>query len=97
MDEVSPGQLKRAVELQNGCTATLVEQVPVHEEEDGQTVWDGTVSVFDLVGHPKATRAYAWSSERDGRRRIVVILGGTKVASPIDAVRVASAAEKKLK
>jgi hypothetical protein len=27
----------------------------------GQTVWKGQVQVFDLSGHPKAARCYAWS------------------------------------
>jgi hypothetical protein len=34
---------------------------PVHETFQGQTVWAGEVEVFDLVGHPKAKRCYAWA------------------------------------
>jgi hypothetical protein len=32
---------------------------------EGKTAWQGTVEVFDLIGHPKAKRAYAWTY-RDG-------------------------------
>lgn len=62
MSEVSPDQLKQAVESQHGGTATFVQAVPVHEVHEGQTVWDGVVHVFDLKGSDSgAFRAYAWS------------------------------------
>jgi hypothetical protein len=32
----------------------------MHEVFRGQTVWHGEVEVFDLTGHPKAKRCYAW-------------------------------------
>lgn len=47
----------------------LLQSVPVRETFQGDTVWDGVVHVFKLEGRPKATRAYAWSYEReDGKR-----------------------------
>lgn len=51
--------LKCAVESQHGGTATLAQSVPVKEVFDGKTVWH-------LASHPKATRAYAWSSPVEG-------------------------------
>lgn len=33
--------LKVPIESQHGGTATHVQSVPIHEERDGQTVWDG--------------------------------------------------------
>lgn len=76
MAEVAPSELKKAVESQHGGTATFVQSVPVHETHEGKTVWDGTVHVFDLKDSPSgATRAYAWSYERDdGKRRFFAIL-----------------------
>ena len=62
MSEVNTNELKRAVENQHGCTATVLEFVPVKETFDGNTVWDGIVHVFRIDGHPKARKAYAWSS-----------------------------------
>jgi hypothetical protein len=62
MSEVAPSELKLAVERTHGGRATYVQSVPVKETHTGQTVWDGTVAVFDLADHPQATRAYAWSS-----------------------------------
>lgn len=97
MAETSASQLKRAIEAQHGGTATLVQSVPVHEAHDGQTVWDGIVHVFDLKDSPSgASRAYAWSYEReDGKRRFFAVLGIPPINSPKDAVRAAIVAEAK--
>ncbi len=54
--------LRAAIESQHGGTARFREIVPVSETFNGQPVWEGEVHVFDLDGHPSATRAYAWSS-----------------------------------
>jgi len=54
-------QLRGAVEQMHNCKASWVEEIPVKEKFQDQTVWDGTVHIFELTGHPKATRAYAWS------------------------------------
>lgn len=94
MPEVSPSELKQAVESRHGGTATLVQSVPVRETQGPETVWEGTVHVFDLAGHPKATRAYAWSYEREGgKRRFFAVLGIPPINSPRDAVRAAIVAE----
>ena len=92
-----PIELKAAVEAQHGGIATLTQIVPVHETFNGQVVWDGTVHVFDLDGHPTATRAYAWSSPIEGsdRRRFYAVLHLGGIRSPLDAVRAAILAEAK--
>ena len=96
MTEAQISQLKQAVESQHGGTATLVQSVPIREEHVGQTVWDGTVHVFDLAGHPKATRAYAWSYELpDGKRRFFAVLHVPPIVGPREAVRAAIVAEQK--
>jgi len=96
MVDEAPEDLKKAVESQHGGTATYVQSVPIHEEFRGETVWDGTVAVFDLVGHPKATRAYAWSYEReDGKRRFFAVLHVPPITGPRDAVRAAIVAEQR--
>jgi hypothetical protein len=83
-----------AIRHMHGVEARWVESVPVREEHDGKTVWDGEVQVFDLVGHPKAARAYAWSHATDGnRRRFHAVLGLPPVDGPIMAVRTAVLAE----
>jgi len=87
--------LKRAIESQHGGTATMVQSVPIQETYNGQPVWDGVVYVFDLTGHRKATRAYAWSSpiENSTKRRFFAVLHIPPIVSPLDAVRAAIVAE----
>ncbi|MES1180004.1 MAG: hypothetical protein ABUL43_02290, partial [Hyphomicrobium sp.] len=75
--EVDPDQLRQAVESQHGGQARFVQAVPVRDEFRGQIAFEGVVHVFDLLGHPTASRAYAWStllSEETGRRRFYAVL-----------------------
>jgi hypothetical protein len=76
--------------------SALVEAVPVKETFNGKTVWEGTVHVFDLEGHPKAARAYAWSSPIEGssKRRFYAVLHLGGIVSAVDAVRAAIVAAK---
>lgn len=95
----APADLKDAIESRHGGRATLAQSVPVKETHDGQTVWEGVVHVFDLADHPKATRAYAWSSPIEGsqKRRFFAVLQIGPIKSPADAVRAAIIAEHKAK
>lgn len=56
-----------------------------------RAVWEGVVHVFDLNGHPTATRAYAWSSPIEGsdKRRFFAVLHIPPITSPLEAVRAA--------
>ena len=98
MIEVDSSQLKQAIESQHGGTATLAQSVPVREAFDGKPVWEGVVHVFDLAGHAKATRAYAWSSPIEGstKRRFFAVLHMGGIRSPLDAVRAAIVAERRV-
>jgi hypothetical protein len=95
--ETNPNELKQAVESQHGCTATLLQSVPVKDIFEGKTVWVGVVHVFTIHGHPKATKAYAWSSPIEGgdKRRFFAVLHVPPITSPGDAVRAAIVAEQK--
>ena len=97
MTEVSPDQLKQAVESQHGGKATFVQAVPICEVHGGQTVWNGTVHVFDLAHQPDGHfRAYAWSHETEGgKRRFVAVLHGGPITGPRQAVMAAIVAEAK--
>jgi len=84
-------RLKLAVEQLHNCSAIYVSTVPVHEKFDGKTVWQGEVEIFDLTGHPKAKRCYAWShleGEDDEDERFVAVLEIPPVDSAVTAVRV---------
>ncbi len=90
-------ELAECIETQHGGKAHFREIVPVSETFNGQPVWEGEVHVFDLDGHPKATRAYAWSSPVDGsdRRRFYAVLHLGPIRSARDAVRAAIVAENR--
>ena len=93
--KTSTDELRQAVEHQHGGTAKFYQSVPVKEAHNGEAVWQGVVHVFDLEGHPKATRAYAWSSPIEGsdKRRFFSVLHMGAIKSPADAVRAAIVAE----
>jgi hypothetical protein len=88
-------QLKDVVERKHGGSAQFARSVPVRETFEGKAVREGMVHVFDLVGHPTATRAYAWSSPIEGstKRRFFAVLHTTRINSPLEAVRAAIGAE----
>ena len=82
-------ELKAVILNLHGANATHVETVPVVEEFQGETVWQGEVEVFN-VDHPKAKRAYAWghlTGDDDQGRRYVTVLELPPVTSPETAVK----------
>jgi hypothetical protein len=93
-------RLKQVIFHLHKADSAHVESVPVHEVFQGQTVWNSTVEVFAITGHPKATRCYAWS-HRSGPdykdERFIAVLEIPPVVSPETAVKVAIAAEIKKK
>ena len=91
-------EMRRAVESLHRCRATLVQSLPVRDKLRGK-VWEGVVHVFDIEGHPKAKRAYAWSSPIEGsdKRRVAAVLQLGLIKAPIDALRRAITAERRRK
>lgn len=71
--------------------------MPIKEAFEGKTVWDGIVHVFQIHGHPKAKKAYAWSSPIEGsdKRRFFAVLHVPPITSPVEAVRAAIVTESK--
>ena len=91
-------ELQAALLNLHGVTSQYVETVPVTETFQGETVWEGEVEVFDIRGHPKAKRAYAWghaTGENDQARRCVAVLELPPVNSPKTAVQAAVMSEIK--
>jgi hypothetical protein len=104
MSEASIPALQDAIRHMHGCESAFVESVPVVERfvlrAEGlardQIVWEGAVSVFDLIGHPTAKRCYAWSAESyppPFGRRFTAVLQEGPVTSPADAVRASIVAD----
>jgi hypothetical protein len=86
------GELKKVIRQLHGCEADYAETVPVKEVFQGQTVWEGEVEVFNIRGHPKARRCYAWAhatGEDDKGKRYVAVLELPPVVSAQTAVRAA--------
>lgn len=90
MNEID--KLRAVIRHLHGVESEHIESVPIKETFQGKTVWDGVVEVFDLKGHPKAPRAYAWSHETDDPQnptRNVTVLHLPPIDSPLAAVRAA--------
>lgn len=85
-------ELRDVIRKLHGVEAKHVESVPITETFQGKTVWDGVVEVFELHGHPKAPKVYAWAHETDDPKkpkRHVTVLHIPPVTSPVLAVRAA--------
>jgi hypothetical protein len=79
-----------AIRHLHDCGAKHVETVHVHEKTpDGrETVWEGDVEVFDLIGHAAVKRCYAWSEPTPaGKRRFFAALHFGKVDCAARAVQ----------
>lgn len=84
-------KLRDLIRKEHGLKVNHLESVPIKEMFRGQTVWDGIVEVFEIIGHPKATRVFAWSHATDDPAnpvRHVTVLNIRPVVTPLDAVRV---------
>jgi hypothetical protein len=86
------------IQQRHRCEATYRESVHVHETLDGETIWEGSVDVFDLKDNLEAEKCYAWSHFEEGANgrvlnsenmRLITVLGKRPVDSPEMAVRTA--------
>lgn len=85
-------ELRDVIHKLHKAQAKHVENVHVTEVFQGKTIWDGRVEVFDLKGHPKTHRAYAWTHATDDPkqpRRSVAVLHIPPAISPRTAVQAA--------
>jgi hypothetical protein len=85
-------ELQTVIQKLHGVESRHLESVPVKEIFQGKTVWEGVVEVFELIGHPKAQKIYAWAHDTDDpkkRRRHITVLHIAPIASAVAAVRAA--------
>ena len=82
-----PKELREKIRESYGYDCRHVASEEVHEVFEGATVWQGTVEVFKLIGHPNVRRAYAWAYEEGGKTKIVTVLGEIPISSPRGALR----------
>jgi hypothetical protein len=79
-------RLRQAVEKLQGCSATHNATVFVHIE----SLWQGDVEVFELLGHPVAEKCYAWLDLRlisGAESDCFAFLHGASVTSAKEAVQ----------
>jgi hypothetical protein len=86
-------KLQEAIRAVHGCESLHVSTAPVTEYFQGKLAWTGDVEVFDLTGHQKAKRCYAWGYDDNGTLRSTAVLEIPPVDSPSSAVTVAIAAQ----
>jgi hypothetical protein len=85
-------ELKDVIRKLHGVESTHRESVPVKEVFNGETVWEGIVEVFDLIGHPKAATVYAWTNETgdpENPKHHVTVLHLGPIRSAAEAVKAA--------
>lgn len=85
-------ELRDAIRRLHGAEARHLESVPIKETFQGRTVWEGIVEVFELIGHAKASKVYAWAHDTGDPqhpRRHVAVLHIQPITSPAAAVRAA--------
>ena len=85
-------RLLDAVQVMHRCKAEHDQSVPVREMFGQSVAWEGVVEVFNLTGHPKAKRCYAWSYQGNKEEQFVTVLEIPPVVSPQTAVRASIAA-----
>lgn len=85
--------LQQAISRLTGCTSKYVETTAVTEcfhGFRGEVLWQRDVAVFEIEGHPKAARVYAWANkhpDRESTRHVIVL-----EIPPVDSARTAIAA-----
>src|SRR2546427_1966372 len=85
-------ELRDVIRRLHGVESKHLESVSVKETFQGKTVWEGIVEVFELHGHPKTSRVYAWGHKTESPekpKRHVTVLHIHPVTSPVEAVRAA--------
>jgi len=96
LEAANATELMRVIKSQHGAEGTFTRSVRV-QAAGSCSDWDGLVHIFDLKDHPNAKRAFAWSSRIAGtpQSRFFAVLQSGRIATPLQAVKAASAAIQK--
>jgi hypothetical protein len=89
MNELPLDGFRHAIRKMHGSESQLVGRERVHEVFEGDTVWEGEVLIFDLLGNQLATRCYAWEVEG----QVTAMLHSGPIDSPLKAVRASIVAD----
>ena len=90
-------ELTEAVEKLVEAKATFQTDHYVSESFQGELVWEGDVSEYELEDHPEAVTCYAWKgiNEQTGNPKFYAVLAVPPVDAPHKAVRAAIARDFK--
>lgn len=84
--------LAEAIGRMHDCSVEHSETARVVEKIGEETAFNGTVEVFNVTGHPRATQAFGWAWEDDtGEVQYIGVLNVPPIDSPREAVRAAIA------
>jgi hypothetical protein len=84
--------LQSTIRQLHRCEAVHEKTVFVDEKFQGSAIWKGDIEVFNLIGHPKAQRCFAWFHAESGKGvRPVALLERWPIVSPQAAIRFAIA------
>lgn len=90
--------LRIAIQKLHGCDSVHSSSAFVKEVFQGNTVAEGRIEIFDLIGHPKTKRCYAWTyPEAGGKERFIAVLEIPPIDSPTKALQAAIASTLKSK
>jgi hypothetical protein len=81
--------LRAAIQFKHQCQPTHRRSVFVREKLDNKTVWEGSVEVFDLAGHPEAKVCYAWQDFMSKGVKIFTVLENHLINTPLRAIQAA--------
>ena len=80
-------KLNEAIEARLDCQAVHTGTEIVTEFFRDSITWNGAVEIFDLKGHPKAKRCYAWSYPVTNDTQYVIVPEIVPVDSAESAAR----------
>jgi hypothetical protein len=89
-NRVRESEFRFAISQTHNCKARVLKEViRVTVPRSIGPTWEGDVHVFELAGHNKATRCYAWPEVLSETATIIrAVLHSEKISSPAQAVRV---------
>lgn len=88
MIDMLADELRLAIQQLHGCPSRLVEVVPLSADTYAGHVLGGAIHVFEVIGHPSASRCYAWASpSKTNSTTMHAVLHTGSVSSPELAVK----------